>query len=115
MDIDELSPESFRHNPRVRNLFSSPARIRDELVTKSTVVQDGMVEVCLPPLIGTGKSTLNAHGIPHLDRAKHIAFLKKRIEDAQFMQMDAARPWFVYWCLTGLTLLSENVEVYRER
>lgn len=30
------------------------------------------------------------------------------------MAMDAARPWFLYWCLSGLTMMGEDVSSYRE-
>ena len=103
--------------PTVPDLFQFHPRIRDSLETESTGFQDEVVELCLPHLSGfnVDPSKLNAHSIPKLEREQHVRFLKTSIRNARFTFLDASRPWVVYWCLTGLSILGEDVEVYRER
>jgi len=101
----------------VPETFTSFPPIRDPLITDTSISQDETVEVCLPHLTGTGKSTfsLNTIGVPRLEREDHVDFLRTAIQDARFIPYDASRPWIVYWSLTGLNLLDENVETYRKR
>ncbi|KAH0562644.1 hypothetical protein GP486_002672 [Trichoglossum hirsutum] len=108
--------------PLVPNLFTSSPVLRDILQTNSSNEQDLTVQECLPLLAGCEdpqKSVLdfNAHGVPSLDRKAHIAFLHGSLKDlpAGFVAVDASRPWMLYWALTGLYLLGEDISPYRER
>lgn len=98
-------------------LFTTLPLIRDELVTESSEMQDETVQECLPFLAEPG-GDLNLFGVTQLARTKHVHFLHKMISGplpAGFTAADASRPWMVYWALTGLHLLGEDVTTYRER
>lgn len=103
----------------VPDVFTTLPPTRDFLSTQTSIVQDETVQECLPFLAGfSGEFTAyNRYGIPHLDRARHARFLHKCLRDLppQFVAADAARPWFFYWVLCGLSTLGEHVESYRER
>ena len=75
------------------------------------------MDECLPFLTGEELGRKNSHGIPSLDRERHLKFLRKQLGDlpAGFMAADASRPWFFYWCLAAMSLLGEDVAPYRER
>lgn len=105
--------------PSVPSLFTSWPPIRDELETETSRLQDATVRECLPFLtapLGSSQD-YNEHGVPRLARDKHASFLHRSLEEmpAAFVGFDASRPWIIYWALTALALLGENVEPYRER
>ena len=103
--------------PPIPTLYTSRPPIKDTFSTPTTEAQDHVIKQCLPLLTGKGQdpSKVNHMGTPHLDRRKHITFLDENIGHARFQFLDASRPWLVYWCLTGLSILGEDVEVYRDR
>jgi len=105
--------------PLIPDLYTTFPPIRDTLITYTSLDQDETVQDCLPYLRGeSGKFTAyNKHGVPHLDRTRHIRFLHKSLQDlpSGFVAADAARPWFYYWALCGLRTLGEDVSCYRER
>ncbi|KAL8669961.1 MAG: hypothetical protein Q9168_005473 [Polycauliona sp. 1 TL-2023] len=93
--------------------------IRDELETETSASQDKTVEQCLPLLLGYESSAVG-HGqnpLASLDRAKHTKFLHRSLLPlpAGAVGLDASRPWMVYWALTALNILGEDVTPYRER
>lgn len=111
-----------RDRPAVPDLFISPPPIRDDLITETTVLQDETVQECLPYLSGTvdlskGPFDFNPHGLPPVEREKHVAFLHNvlRTLPAAYVGYDASRPWILYWALTGLYLLGDDISQYRER
>ena len=109
-----------RDGPKVPDLFTSPPPIKDTLVTETSTSQDETVDECLPFLAGQGTRSLfdfNDDGIPTIEREKHIEYLHERLGGlpAGFVAYDAARPWLIYWTLTGLCLLGEDVDQYRSR
>ncbi|KAI4108117.1 MAG: hypothetical protein LQ339_002389 [Xanthoria mediterranea] len=93
--------------------------IRDELETETSASQDKTVQQCLPLLHAYDSSLGDFHpnDLPKLDRAKHARFLHRSLQTlpAVAVGYDASRPWMVYWALTALSLLGENVTPYRER
>lgn len=101
---------------RVPDLFKSNPLIRDELETDTSRAQDNTVNVCLPYLSASGHDHHNDHGLPPIDRKKHIAFLHAQLGrlPPQFYAADASRPWWLYWCLNALRLLGEDVSDYRD-
>ena len=104
----------------VPTLFRSYPPIKDTLHTETSIAQDETAEACLHFLTGKNNKSLfdyNNHGVPRLDREKHIEYLHERLRElpAGFVAFDAARPWLVYWTLTGLYLLGEDIEQYRSR
>lgn len=110
------------HPPPVPELFTSLPPIRDVLSTETSSVQDRTVQACLPYLTGTIESRKSpvefyAHGVPRLEREKHIAYLHGSLGKlpAGFVAADASRPWLLYWALMGLYLLGEDVSRYRDR
>ncbi|CAK7201443.1 CAAX farnesyltransferase (FTase) subunit beta [Sporothrix eucalyptigena] len=106
-----MIPENFTHMPLVR----------DALVTDTSEMQDETAEMCLSAIFNQDSSSsdppLNDFGVPHLDRSRHARFLHKSLEPlpGAFVGYDPSRPWFLFWCLNGLSLLGEDVSMYRER
>lgn len=104
-------------NLRIPELFKEKPLIMDELVTDTSEAQDETVEICMPYLAGSGQEVYNTHGMPHILREKHVAFLHDQLgtKPAPFVPADSSRPWFLYWCLNGLALLGEDITEYRAR
>ena len=104
-------------NFSVPKLFTSLPPIKDALVTGTSLSQDQTAKQCLPLHAGTSRSLfdLNPRGLPRLDREAHIEFLNETIQNAILIPYDALRPWIVYWTLTGLSVLGENLEKWRDR
>ena len=99
------------------SVFASWPPIRDSLETKTSVAQVETVEECLPPLTSAPDGIVyNDHGVPHLDRRKHIRFLKNTIGDLPeaYLSADASRPWMLYWALSSISIMGEDVTSYRE-
>ena len=112
--------EAKRGAPAVPALFTSPPPIRDELITTSSEDQDETVQQCLPYLAGiadprTTFLDFSADGVARLEREDHVRFLTGALQHARYIAYDAQRPWCVYWALTGLSLLGEDLEEYRQR
>jgi protein farnesyltransferase subunit beta len=102
----------------IPDLFTQPPLVRDPLVTATSQVQDETVDLCLPFLGGEETASLeyNQHGVPRLDRERHARFLHKSLGrlPGAFVAADASRPWFLYWCLSALAMLGEDVASYRD-
>ncbi|KAM7207503.1 Terpenoid cyclases/protein prenyltransferase alpha-alpha toroid [Naviculisporaceae sp. PSN 640] len=102
----------------IPDIYTSPPPVRDAIVTETSKVQDKTVDACLPYLTGERADHFiyNAHGVASLDREKHIRFLHKSLGrlPGGFVAADASRPWFLYWALSGLVLLGEDVSSYRQ-
>lgn len=117
----ELIPDDSLSNDTddfsVPKLFTSLPPIKDALVTGTSLSQDQTAKECLPLHAGTSRSLfdLNPRGIPRLDREAHVEFLNEKIQNAIHIPYDALRPWIVYWTLTGLSVLGENLEKWRDR
>lgn len=101
-----LQQESF-------NLFP------DGLRTKTSESHAETTNECLPLLTGAESLgfPLNSHGIPRLNKQKHIAFLRNSIGKlpAPYVAADASRPWFFYWSMAGLSFLEQDVSSYKQR
>ena len=117
-----MAAQNHPHAPAVPELFTTLPPIRDVLSTETSSVQNRTVQECLPYLSGTAASSkspfdFNEHGLPRLEREKHIAYLHGSLGrlPAGFVGADASRPWLLYWALTGLYLLGEDVSRYRDR
>lgn len=111
------TPSNDTENFLVPQLFTSLPPIRDALVTDTSLSQDQTARDCLPLHASTSRSLfdLNPQGIPRLNREAHIRFLSEAIQNAKHIPYDALRPWIVYWTLTGLSVLGENLERWRNR
>lgn len=96
---------------------TTPQPIKDTLSTESSRLQAATTEECLSYLLGDVGDTQNPSGLPHLDRKRHTRFLKNALGllPPAFSALDASRPWMLYWCLTGLYLLGEDVTCYRDQ
>lgn len=106
--------------PGVPPLFTQFPAIHDDLITETQRVQDDTARLCLPFLSGVAPSVpgpFNEYGVPRLYRDDHIAYLYDALEEYPegFVALDASRPWMVYWALTGLYLLGEDVTRFRKR
>ena len=103
--------------PQVPDLYTSSPPIRDHLITDTSISQDDVVKQCLPRLIKCSRSVVgvNSYGIPSLEREDHVKFLQEAIEYPRYIAFDPVRPWVIYWSLTALSLLGENVELYQQR
>lgn len=120
--ISALSMPAAEYDvPIPHHLVSFPP-IRDALETESSRVQDETAEDCLALLLECSHprpsaSTAGVYTTPGLQRQKHISFLHGCLGQlpAAFVVADASRPWILYWALTGLHLLGEDVAQYRER
>ena len=116
---EPIQETSKATRPFIPNLYTSWPLIQDTLNTETSYVQNDTILECLPYLSGTSGEFdfYNHHGIPHLDRARHIRFLHKSLQNlpSGYVASDAARPWFFYWALCGLRTLGEDVTIYRER
>ncbi|KAL2040809.1 hypothetical protein N7G274_006267 [Stereocaulon virgatum] len=102
---------------QVPDLYTTLPPIKDTLTTDTSVSQDNIIQRCLPHLSASGSSvfSVNGQGIPSLERENHIDFLHSTIENARYIPYDSVRPWVLYWSLTALSLLGENVETYQQR
>ncbi|KAL8999959.1 MAG: hypothetical protein Q9188_005782 [Gyalolechia gomerana] len=118
-DIVETGSISGCDAPEIDHLFTAWPPLQDELKTETSELQDDTVRECLPFLKGSTGPLFDhtEHGLPSLARDKHIHFLRGSLEamPAAFVRFDASRPWIIYWALTALRLLGEDVEEYRER
>jgi protein farnesyltransferase subunit beta len=114
-EYEDLSQHEEAH---MAYLESVRIPIEDSFKTDSSEVQDETLEAVLPFLEGNPNDfPLNEFGIPHLQKEKHVKFLKKALGDypAPYAMMDASRPWLVYWSLQGLSALGYDISEYRER
>lgn len=103
--------------PMVPDLFTNLPLVRDALETPTLALQNQTVEECLPFLSGEGQLfEKNENGVPRLLRESHARFLRTSLGrlPGRFVAADASRPWFLYWCLSGLTLLGQDVSCYRQ-
>ena len=116
VDVDELNLGEPPNCSQIPSLFISPPPIIDDLATDTIRKREDTIKVCLPYLSGNHKELSRTLGaLPELKREKHVAFLRATLQNARFTAYDASRPWVVYWSLTGLTLLGEDVEIYSEK
>lgn len=114
----EMATNAPSLNPE-RTMSTAWPPIRDKLETETSVSQDKTVQQCLPLLqrLDTSLVDCDGNGLPKLDRAKHARFLHRSLQPlpAVAVGFDASRPWMVYWALTALSILGEDVTPYRER
>ena len=103
-------------------LFTSLPPLSDELETESSKAQDAVVKRCIPYQAASSDSSrspfdFNEFGVPKLERTDHAIFLHDGLGDLpqEFTAADPSRPWMLYWALTGLHLLGEDISTYREQ
>ena len=114
-DMGTATPEE---QANIAYLDSVRIPIRDSYKTETLKVQDETHEIVLPYLEGNPNDfTLNAYGIPKLQRERHAIMLKRIIGDypPQAAAMDASRPWIVYWGLQSMTALGIDIHPYQKR
>ncbi|CAF9921314.1 MAG: hypothetical protein GOMPHAMPRED_002290 [Gomphillus americanus] len=99
--------------PNVSLVFCETPLIQDDLQTVTSQSQQTTLEDVLPYILGSagGPHKLNSNGFPKLKRDAHVKFLRKTLEkmSGAYTAMDAARPWILYWTLTALSLLGQDV------
>jgi protein farnesyltransferase subunit beta len=114
-DMGTATPEE---QANIAYLNSVRIPIRDPCVTETSKIQDDTHEIILPYLEGNPNDyTLNAYGIPKLQRERHATMLKGVLGDypGRFAQMDSSRPWIVYWGLQSMTALGLDIHPYQKR
>jgi protein farnesyltransferase subunit beta len=117
-DYEDMGTATVEEQANIAYLDSVRIPIRDSLVTHTSLVDDETSRIILPYLEGNPNDfTLNAYGIPKLQRERHAGMLKNIIEDypAQAAAMDASRPWIVYWALQSMTALGIDISTYQKR
>lgn len=111
------------------NLLSSipsplrePPAIVDTLETETSRLQEATLQECLPLLRALADPNrspfdFNEFGVPSLEREDHINFLHENLEEfpAPFVGIDASRPWMVYWALSALYMLGEDISSFQSR
>jgi len=103
----------------VSAIYTQLPFLTDTLVTESSEAHQRTAEACRKLMCGEEREVkeLNSHGIPRLQRKKQVKFFKQALGryPPAFQVMDASRPWILYWALSGLSALGEDVSVYKER
>ncbi|KAK0742362.1 terpenoid cyclases/protein prenyltransferase alpha-alpha toroid [Apiosordaria backusii] len=122
-EIPFTNPPShpFPSNPiMIDSLFTTPPPILDPFPTQTSILQSETIDEVLPFLTAQSQQpdlfTYNDFGVPSLRREAHISFLRSSLGrlPGRFVAADASRPWFLYWCLSGLAMLGEDVREYRD-
>lgn len=116
--ITHISQESACNDMTIPDLFTTSPPLRDLLNTSTSQLQEKTVQEVLPFLSGIEEGIkYNDHGVPRLDRKRHIQFLHKSLKglSAGYVPADASRPWYFYWALAGLSTMGEDPTEYRER
>jgi protein farnesyltransferase subunit beta len=115
--FSEMSAKTARAS-MIPDIFTSLPPIRDLLNTQTLQIQEETIQECLPFLTSMKQGLVyNNHGVPKLDRKRHIQFLCKSLKrlPAPYVAADASRPWMFYWALAGLATMGENISEYRQR
>lgn len=113
-----MGPASASETANINYLNRVRIPIEDTYTTDTSTVQDDTYAVIAPFLEGNPFDfSLNAAGLPTLQRDLHAKFLKKALGDypAPFAQMDSSRPWLVYWSLQSMSALGLDISMYQER
>ncbi|KAK0709698.1 terpenoid cyclases/protein prenyltransferase alpha-alpha toroid [Lasiosphaeria miniovina] len=115
-DEEEIVVSHIYPSFMIPDIFTGYPPVRDALVTDSSVAQDQIANECRHFVAGEDDILeYNEHGVPRLSRDKHIRFLHLALGGlpGRFVAVDASRPWFLYWAISGLTILGEDVSRYR--
>jgi len=115
--FSEMSAKTARAS-MIPDIFTSLPPIRDLLNTQTLQIQEETIQECLPFLTGMKQGLVyNDHGVPNLDRKRHIQFLHKSLKQlpAPYVAADASRPWMFYWALAGLATMGEDISEYGQR
>lgn len=96
--------------------------IADRLPTETSHIQERTIKECLPFLTAVNDPSSNPfdfdeHGVRFLQRQTHVDFVHNGLEPlpAQFVAIDASRPWLMYWSLLSLYIMGEDVTTFRSR
>jgi protein farnesyltransferase subunit beta len=116
--FENMGIATAQEQANIAYLDSVRIPLRDSYETATSKEQDQTLETILPFLEGNPNNfTLNAYGIPKLQRARHAKMLKRVVEDypGRFAMMDASRPWIAYWGLQSMTALGLDIHPYQKR
>jgi protein farnesyltransferase subunit beta len=117
-EYEDMGIATAEEQANIAYLDSVRIPIKESYKTETSRTQDEIHAVILPFLEGNPNNfTLNAYGIPKLQRELHAAMLKKVLGDypPQFAAMDASRPWIVYWGLQSMTALGLDIHPYQKQ
>ncbi|KAI5269654.1 terpenoid cyclases/Protein prenyltransferase [Aureobasidium subglaciale] len=105
--------------PNLPFYFVSPGPLVDNLETLTSVAQEKTMREVIALMMGKDQTIfdVNTHGLPHLLKNKHTAFLRTILGKypPPFQVMDASRPWLLYWALNGLRTLGVDISEYKQR
>jgi protein farnesyltransferase subunit beta len=117
-EYEDMGTATVEEQANIAYLESVRIPIKEDLQTSTSKTQDETLQVILPFLEGNPNDfPLNSHGIPTLQRSKHVPYLEDALDDypGAFAMMDASRPWIIYWAMQGLTALGEDVSEHQRR
>ncbi|EJT80049.1 farnesyltransferase subunit beta [Gaeumannomyces tritici R3-111a-1] len=119
-DDNEAARTGHPQGAMIPDLFAGLPPVADDLRTSTSTTQEQTAQMCMLYLSAASNADLdhNGHGVPRLDRDRHVRFLHKTVGrlPAPFVAADASRPWFLYWSLNALALLGEDVSgAYADR
>ncbi|KAK4147551.1 terpenoid cyclases/protein prenyltransferase alpha-alpha toroid [Dichotomopilus funicola] len=106
--------------PVIPDLFTQLPPVREGYLTDTLDVQLETARECMKFLDGLNTReplvTRNEHGVPKLARDRHVRFLHMALGNLPggFLVADASRPWFLYWSLSALVMLGQDVTSYRD-
>jgi hypothetical protein len=107
--------------PPVPSIYRDWPLIKDDLpVSLSSDMQNDTLEECAPfmSLENFSPDDLTENGLPKLQWARHIKFLRNSLTmmyPAGWVGLDPSRPWSVYWATNGLYMLGEDPSKYTDR
>ncbi|KAL5113512.1 CAAX farnesyltransferase (FTase) subunit beta [Pleosporales sp. CAS-2024a] len=117
-EYEDMGTATAEEQANIAYLDSVRIPIRDDYTTETLNVQHDCHEVILPFLEGNPNDfSLNAHGIPKLQRDRHAPWIFKILGDypARASGADASRPWMIYWGLQSMTALGLDIHPYQKR
>lgn len=120
--MDYTSADDFEPFMTIPAYLTKSPPIIDSLETRTTELQASTVEECLPFLNAINDPSSNPFnfdetGLPYLQIDAHVEFVHDGLGrlPAQFVAMDASRPWLMYWSLLSLYIMGHDVEDFGSR
>lgn len=121
--VVDFSHSRTMAEPVIPDLFTQLPPVRESYLTDTLNIQLETAKECMKFLDGLNGArshsplvTQNEHGVAQLDRGRHIRFLHMALGNLPggFLVADASRPWFLYWSLSALVMLGQDVTSYRD-
>lgn len=116
-EYEDMGPATLVEQANIACLNSVRIPIVDKYETETSKVQNETHEIIVPFLEGNPNDhSLNAFGIPQLQRKHHATIFKQLLGDypGRYATLDASRPWMVYWVLQSMTALGLDINSYQK-